>query len=106
MNNAAARKGIVRETLGRFGALVFLLLLGALALAGPYGLLSWGENVALLEKRQQQIAALETERDDLQNLVERLDPEHVDPDLATELMRKKLNVAHPDEYVIEIESTR
>jgi len=102
MNAAAARKGIVREALGRFGALGFLLLLGGLSLAGPYGLLSWGENVALLEKRQQQIAALEANRDELQNLVERLNPNHVDPDLATELMRRKLNVAHPDEYVIEI----
>ena len=43
---------------------------------------------------------------ELDNLVERLDPEHVDPDLATELVRKNLNVAHPDEYVIEIEPTR
>ena len=103
MNNAAARKGIVRETLGRFGALVFLLLLGALALAGPYGLLSWGENVALLEKRQHRIAELQSDRAELQNLVERLNPDQVDPDLATELMRRNLNVAHPDEYVIEIE---
>ncbi len=106
MNVAAARKGIVRERLGRFGALGFLLLLGGLALAGPYGLLSWGENVALLEKRQHQIAALEGERDVLQNLVERLNPDHVDPDLATQLMREKLNVAHPDDFIMELEKPR
>src|SRR5688572_26668574 len=106
MNGVAARNEIVREKLARFGALGILLLLGGLALAGPYGLLSWGENVALLEKRQQRIAALRAERDELQNLVERLNPDHVDADLATELMRKNLNVAHPDEYVIEIERPR
>lgn len=106
MNASAARNEIVREKLARLGALAILLLLGALALAGPYGLLSWGENVALLEKRQQQIAELRAERDELENLVERLDPDHVDPDLATELMRRNLNVAHPDEYVIEIERPR
>ena len=106
MNTAAARNEIVREKLGRLGALAALLLLGGLALAGPYGLLSWGETVALLEKRQQHITELQAERDELQNLVERLNPEHVDPDLATELMRKNLNVAHPDEYVIEIERPR
>jgi len=106
MNAASARKGIVRETLGRFGALVVLLVLGALTLAGPYGLLSWGENVALLEKRQHQIAALEAERDELQNLVERLNPDRVDPDLATELLRRKLNVAHPDDYLVELEKPR
>lgn len=106
MNAAASRNEIVRERLGRLGALAVLLLLGGLALAGPYGLLSWGENVALLEKRHRQIAELQAERDELRNLVERLNPDHVDPDLATELMRKNLNVAHPDEYVIEIERPR
>ena len=103
MNGVAARNEIVREKLSRFGALGALLLLGGLALAGPYGLLAWGENVALLEKRQHRIAALQSDRAELQNLVERLNPDQVDPDLATELMRRNLNVAHPDEYVIEIE---
>ena len=106
MSGVAARNEIVREKLARFGALAILLLLGALALAGPYGLLSWGEKVALLEKRQQHIAELRAEQAELQNLVERLNPDHVDPDLATELMRKNLNVAHPDEYVVEIERPR
>ena len=106
MNGVAARNEIVREKLARFGALAILLVLGGLALAGPYGLLAWGENVALLEKREHRIAELRAERDELQNLVQRLDPDHVDPDLATELMRRNLNVAHPDEYVIEIQRPR
>ncbi|HEY6815706.1 MAG TPA: septum formation initiator [Croceibacterium sp.] len=106
MNAAAARRGIVRETFGRFGPLGVLLVLGALALMGPYGLLSWGENVAMLDKRESQIAALEAERDELQNLVERLNPDRVDPDLATELLRRKLNVAHPDDYLVELEKQR
>jgi len=106
MNTAVARNDIAREKLVRLGALALLLALGGLALIGPYGLLSWGEDVALLEKREHKIAELRSRRDELQNLVERLNPDHVDPDLATELMRKKLNVAHPDEYVIEIDPTR
>jgi len=106
MNGVAARNEIFREKLARFGALAILLVLGGLALAGPYGLLAWGENVALLEKREHRIAELQADRDELQNLVERLNPDHVDPDLATELMRRNLNVAHPDEYVIEIEPQR
>ena len=106
MNGVAARNEIVREKLARFGALAILLLIGGLALAGPYGLLAWGENVALLEKREHRIARLQAESSELENLVERLNPDHVDPDLATELMRRNLNVAHPDEYVIEIERGR
>ena len=43
-------------------------------------LLSWGENIALLEQRQDKIAALEAERDELQNIVTQLDPDNVGPD--------------------------
>ncbi len=92
--------------LNQFGALGFLLLLGGLALIGPYGVLSWGENVALLEDHEAKIAELRKERAVLQNRVALLNPEHADPDLVTELLRENLNVAHPDEYVIELEPTR
>jgi cell division protein FtsB len=106
MNAVMTRRDAAREKLTRFGALGFLLLLAGLALAGPYGLLSWGENIALLEQRQERIATLAAEQAELQNLVARLDPDHVDPDLATELVRRNLNVAHPDEYVLELEKPR
>ena len=102
MNAVMTKREAAREKLARFGALGFLLLLAGLALAGPYGLLSWGESIALLEQRQERIAALEANRDELRNLVAQLDPDHVDPDLATELVRRNLNVAHEDEYVLEL----
>jgi len=91
---------------GDFAALAVLLVLGGMALAGPYGILSWGENKALLEKRQQQIATLTAERDELKNRVALLDPNNVDPDMASELVRKDLNVARPDEYVIQLDEAR
>lgn len=83
-----------------------LLVLGGLALAGPYGLLAWGEQATLLEKRQQQIALLSAQRDELKNRVVLLDPKNVDPDMASELVRRDLNVARPDEYVIQLDGTR
>ena len=106
MNAVMTRKDVVREKLSRFGALGFLLILAGLGLAGPYGLLAWSENVSLLEQRHHQIASLRAERAELQNLVTQLDPDHVDPDLATELVRRNLNVAHEDEYVLELQPTR
>ena len=106
MNTVVTRREMVRERLTRLGALAILLLLGSLALAGPYGLLAWGENIALLQQREARIAELRAQRAELENLVTQLDPDHVDPDLATELVRKNLNVAHPDEYVIELEPAR
>ena len=106
MNAVMARKDVVKEKLTRFGALAFLLILAGLALAGPYGLLAWSENVSLLDQRHQQIAALNAERDELKNSVALLDPDHVDPDLSTELVRRNLNVAHEDEYILQLDQQR
>ena len=86
-------------------ALALLLILGGLALMGPYGVLSWGENKALLEKRQHRIAVLTTDKKKKERVEVKFDPEHVDPDMASELVRKDLNVARPDEYVIQLDRT-
>lgn len=91
-----------REKRVQMAALGWLLLLGGLSLAGPSGVLAWGENLSLLEKREGQIAALKAERDELSNRVALLAPDHVDADLAGELVRKNLNVVHPDEVVITL----
>ena len=88
--------------LKQFLALCYLLGLGGLALAGPYGVLSWGENLSLLDKREAQIAQLEKQEADLKNRVALLDPRHVDQDMAGELIRSDLNVVHPDEYIYQL----
>lgn len=102
MNRPARNPAFAREKLAQFGALGWLLLLGGLALAGPYGVLAWGECLSLLDRREAQIASLEEENERLENLVALLDPEQVDPDLSTELLRRDLNVAHPDEYIVDL----
>ncbi|WP_249171924.1 septum formation initiator family protein [Erythrobacter sp. JK5] len=83
-------------------ALMALLILTGLAIAGPTGLLAWSENSQLLEQREAQIAALTDKRDALKNRVELLDPEAADPDLIGELLRHQ-NVVHPDELVVTLE---
>lgn len=99
MNAHSAR----REKRMQWISLAWLLVLGAMALVGPFGLLSWSEQSSLLEQRKAQIATLEDERAVLENRVDRLNPDRVDPDLASELARQNLNVAHPDEYIIDLE---
>ncbi len=89
-----------RESLTQTLALLALLVLGAIGIAGPSGLLAWGENARMLEQREKEVARLSTERDRLKNRVALLDPRHADPDLVGELLRSDLNVAHPDELVI------
>jgi cell division protein FtsB len=89
-----------KESVTQGVALAVLLLLGAIAIAGPSGVLSWGEHRRLLEQRQQEIVRLTAERDEIKNRVALLDPRHADPDLAGELLRSNLNVVHPDEVVM------
>ena len=102
MNRPAGRHLSDSDKFKQLGALSYLLLLGGLALAGPYGVLAWGENLSLLDKREARIAQLEKERADLKNRVALLDPDHVDQDMAGELIRSDLNVVHPDEYIFEV----
>lgn len=96
------RLKLPRESVTQSLALVVLLFLGAVAIAGPSGALAWSENVRLLDQREAEVARLTAERDRLKNRVELLDPRHADPDLVGELLRKDLNVAHPDELVIPL----
>ena len=91
---------LAHESLTQAIALFCLLVMGGLALAGPSGLLAWSENNRLLDQRQKELRQLAIERDDLKNRVSLLDPRSVDPDMAGELLRKDLNVVHPDEMVM------
>ena len=91
---------LAKESMTQGVALACLLLLGGLAIAGPSGLLAWGEHRRVLELRQHEIARLTAARDEIRNRVALLDPRHADPDLAGELLRSNLNVVHPDEMVM------
>lgn len=101
------RKGIIGklppDQLKQGAGLGILLLLAILAIAGPTGLLAWSENAKLLDQRKVQIAILQDQRDELRSRVDQLDPNGADPDLVGELLRKNLNVVHPDEVVITLE---
>ncbi len=81
-------------------ALLCLLVMTGMAFFGPSGLVSWSEHRHLLEVRRAEVKALTDECDTLRNRVALLNPRGIDPDLAGELLRKDLNVVHPDEVVI------
>lgn len=91
---------IAKERLVQGLALAVLLVMGLYVIAGPSGLIAWGENQRLLDQRRAKLTELSAERDHLKNRVGLLDPQKVDPDLAGELVRSNLNVARPDEMVM------
>ncbi|WP_394727728.1 septum formation initiator family protein [Altererythrobacter sp. GH1-8] len=94
-----------KEQLRQGLALLGLLALTGFAIAGPSGLLAWSENSAKLESHKAHIAALQEKRDELKNRVELLDPSAADPDLVGELLRREMNMVHPDEVVITLDES-
>ena len=97
-NRGSIRLARKRVTQGL--ALFCLLAMGGWVLFGPSGLMAWSENNRLLGERHKELQQLSAQRDVLKNRVALLNPNHVDPDIAGQLLRAQLNVVHPDEMVM------
>ena len=101
-----ARRSTFRTMLRRAGPPAALLIVGAFfggyAIMGPNGALAYGDIQRQLDKRQSDLAVLEQHRAELKNRVALLDPRHADPDMVDELARKKLNVVHPDDMIVDL----
>lgn len=94
--------GLIKSALGPGFALLVLLAIAGYAVLGPTGILAWGEYQKVLDVREVQLAQLQVTRDALKNRVKLLDPRGADPDLIGELLRKKVNVVHPDEIIVPL----
>ncbi len=100
------RSSPLRQMLARAGwpALVILVMgfFAYHAILGPNGILAYRDYQRKLAQRSLQYACLNKVRAEMRNRVELLDPRHADPDMVDELVRRKLNVAHPDEFIVPI----
>ncbi|MBB6122469.1 FtsB family cell division protein [Sphingobium subterraneum] len=88
-----------------FGPTLAILLLAVLlgyAVLGSNGILAWGDYTRQLHDSRAELKVVQAERARIANRVERLDPRHVDPDMVDELVRRELNVGHPDEVVVPL----
>ena len=83
-------------------ALTVMAFFGAYAVIGPNGALAYGDYKHQLAKRQVYYAALDQRRAVLRNRVALLDPRHANPDMVDEMVRRELNVAHPDEVIVPL----
>ncbi|MEA3017365.1 MAG: hypothetical protein QOI38_2087 [Sphingomonadales bacterium] len=83
-------------------ALAFLIIANFVgyAVVGDNGVLSWGDYRRQKAERTVVLARLEAERGRLQHRANLLDPRHVDPDLAEEMIRANLGLVRPDEVII------
>ena len=85
------------------GMLVIAYFLGA-AVVGENGVLAWGDYRRAKAVEATRLAQLQTERARLAHRSRLLDPAHVDPDLAEELVRRELGVVRPDEVIIDMDA--
>jgi cell division protein FtsB len=106
MRSARRSPKFEKDRVVQLAALGALLMMAGFVVAGPSGLIAWTENERLLVQHEKRIAQLSAEREQLRNRVRLLDPHHADPDLAGELLRSNLNVAHPDEMVMLLPKQR
>ena len=76
------------------------------AVAGNTGLLAWREYKVEHAKLSEQARHVSEARAALERQTALLDPRHVDPDLADELVRRNLGVRRPDEVVVDLPEPR
>ena len=83
-----------------------LLIVGTFAghaIAGPNGILAWGGYHRALKERQAELTQLEQQKAELKHRSDLLNPRKADPDMADELVRKKLGLVRPDEVIVPLD---
>lgn len=83
---------------------VFLAVTGYFcwnAVQGPHGLKSAAAQQAVLKQAQTELAAAEAERDAWQQRVHALESDHLDPDMLDERARALLNLANPNDIIVQ-----
>ncbi len=83
-------------------ALTIISFFGGYAVFGRNGAMAYGEYQHQLVEREADYAELDRKRAVLKNRVALLDPRHANPDMVDEMVRKELNVAHPDEVIVPL----
>lgn len=93
---------LLLSVMGPAIAILLLLLFAGYAVFGSSGILAWGDYSRQLHDSRAELAMVKIERDRLKNRVHLLDPRRADPDIVDELVRRELNVGHPDEVIVPL----
>ena len=92
----------MRRAAGPALGLLVIAFFGVYAVLGPNGLIAYGDYKLQLAKRERDYVMLDHQRAVLRNRVALLDPDHANPDMVDEMVRRQLNVAHPDEVIVPL----
>lgn len=102
MGKASKFRRTMRRAVWPAVGLTLMAFFGSYAVLGPNGLLAYGDYKQQLAKREGDYARLDKQREVLKNRVSLLNPDHANPDMVDEMVRKQLNVAHPDEVIVPL----
>ena len=97
---------LIKAAAGPAIALMIIGFFGGYALVGPNGVLAWGDYRTELSRKQAELGRLEAQKRVVGNRVALLDPRKANPDLADELIRKRLGYSHPDEIIIPMDDAQ
>ncbi|MEO8724221.1 MAG: septum formation initiator family protein [Sphingobium sp.] len=102
MAQIAKLRLLLSSAFGPTVAVILLALLVGYVVLGGSGILAWGDYTRQLHDSRAELRVVQQERTRLANRVNLLDPHHVDPDMSDELIRRELNVGHPDEVILPL----
>jgi cell division protein FtsB len=103
MAQIAKLRQLLQSAFGPALAVVLLALLLGYAVLGSSGILAWGDYTRQLKDSRAELKIVQAERARLANRVDLLDPRRADPDMVDELIRRELNVGHPDEVIVPLQ---
>ena len=98
----SVRLKALRRAAAPAAGLAVMAFFGAYAVVGPNGVLAYGDYKRQLVKRERDYQQIDQQRAVLKNRVALLDPRHANPDMVDEMVRRELNVAHPDEVIVPL----
>jgi cell division protein FtsB len=91
---------LIKSAIGPAIALFVIAYFAGAAIVGPNGLLSLAGYRSQRAQHLVTLKALDTQRAMLMHHASLLDPRHVDPDFADELVRRQTGQIRPDEVIV------
>ena len=98
---------VKRRLRGAIAPVVFLAVTGYFcwnAVQGPHGLKAFTAQEAMLKQAQADLAAASAERDAWQGRVRALEGDHLDRDMLDERARALLNLASPNDIIVQYDA--
>ena len=103
MSRAITFLALLRSAAPAALMMLVIAFFGGYALIGTNGVMAWGDYSRQLEQRRVALVKLEKEKAILQNRVALLNRQSVDPDIADEMVRRNMGLAHPDEVIVPLD---